>query len=115
MHASLKKSTHDMHQAFKPWGFSEEQVRLLSLSASPFNPLTERVRKIRYGFGTLGALSTYFLLRRSTRGLGLVLSIAVTLVGRVYPQMTIKSLSGQDLAGPMAVMILAAFSLGLLS
>lgn len=42
-------------------------------------------------------------------------AIAVTLLGRVYPQMTVKSLGGENLVMPVAALLVAAFALGMLS
>lgn len=71
--------------------------------------------QVKYSFGSLGLLTASLLFRHSTRSLGLIMAIAVTLVGRIYPHMTVKSLGGENLVMPTAALLVAAFSLGLLS
>lgn len=76
---------------------------------------TESAAEVKYGFGSLGLFTAYLLVRRSTRTLGLVVAIAVTVAGRIYPQLTVKGLDGETLVAPTAMLLVAAFSLGLLS
>lgn len=71
--------------------------------------------KIKYGFGSLGRLAGYLLLKRSTRSLGLIVTIAGVVVGKVYPEITLKSPDGAYLLAPFGLILVAAFSLGLLA
>ena len=43
------------------------------------------------------------------------MAIGVTLVGRIYPQITVKDQGGENLIAPIVSLLIAAFSLGLLS
>lgn len=43
------------------------------------------------------------------------MSIGAILVGRLYPQMQLRSIDGAHLVEPVGVLLVAAFSLGLLS
>lgn len=43
------------------------------------------------------------------------MAIAVTIVGRLYPQVTVKSLGRENVVMPVAALLVAAFALGLLS
>ena len=70
---------------------------------------------MQYTFGALGLFTAYLLLRRSTRALGLIVAMVVTVAGRIYPQVTVKSVEGGNLLVPTAMLVVTAFALGLLS